>query len=121
MDQDQNNPIAGVQPSSPAPVMNSTDSKASLMLIGIGITFLILVILGWYMMQGGAPVPALENTQPVGEQNAVSVDETSAAIPAASDTATVALSAQGTSDDVADIDADLKATDLTSLNDIDQI
>lgn len=37
------------------------------------------------------------------------------------DTATAALSVQGSSDNLADIEADLSATDLSSLNDIDKI
>jgi sugar phosphate permease len=120
MDQDQNTG-AGVPEATPStPVMSDTHDKNQLMLIAAGIVVLILVILGWYMMQGSTPAPE-GISQPIGEQKVApnTVSDTNAA--AAPDAATVALSVQGTSDDVADIDADLKATDLTSLNDIDQI
>jgi predicted metalloprotease len=122
MDQDQNTG-GGVPEVTPpaAPSTSNSDGKNQRMLIGAGIAVLILVILGWYMMQGSTPAaPGI--AQPIQEQkvapDTTSNTNTSVAVP---DAATVALSLQGTSDDVADIDADLKATDLTSLNDIDQI
>jgi hypothetical protein len=122
MDQDQNTPAGVPEATPPTPAMSNTDGKNQLMLIGGGIAILILIILGWYMMQGSTPAPE-SIAQPIGEQKVTpnTVSDANAPAAAVPDAASAALSAQGTSDDVADIDADLKATDLTSLNDIDQI
>ena len=59
---------------------------------------------GWYMLSGRDIQPAL--------------NETTAPTAATTDAATTALSMQGTSDDVANIEADLDATDLSSLDEI---
>jgi hypothetical protein len=122
MDQDQNTPAGVPEVTPPTPTMSNIDNKNQLMLIGGGIAVLILIILGWYMMQGSTSAPE-SISQPIGEQKVAPnpVSDANAAAATAPDAASVALSVQGTSDDVADIDADLKATNLTSLNDIDQI
>jgi predicted metalloprotease len=111
MDQNQN--TAGT------PVVGATEGKSSMTLIYVLIAGVIIVLLGWYMMQEGTAVPVVDTTaQPVAEQqNTVPTgDNTSAGAEATPDAAAVALSAQGTSDDVAAIDADLSATDLGSLD-----
>ena len=70
-----------------------------------GVLFVIVVLgLGWYLMQGsGAPVIVEEDAS------------------AEVDSATAAFAVQGEGDEVADIEADLEATDLGSLEEIDQI
>ena len=68
----------------------------------------VLAVLGMVMMQrnqsASVTPPAAETAQTPAE-----------------DPATTALSAQGSSDEVTAIDADLKATDLNSLNDVNTL
>lgn len=115
MDQDQNTGGAPVQVS-PLQVASSTSAKSPLMLIGGIIATLLIVAIGWYAMQDSTDVddehmPAVTHDMPDG--STMPMDAASMPAP---DAATAALSAQGTSDDIADIDADLNATDLTSLD-----
>lgn len=124
MDQDQNTGVGGTEVNSPTPTPSTSNAGAQtpLALIGAGIAVLILIILGWYMMHGSTPA-ADSIPQPIQEQNTAPspIDNTHASATTAPDAATVALSTQGTSDEVTAIDADVQATDLTSLNDIDKI
>ena len=96
------------------------EQKSNLsMLMGVIGFLVVLVGLGWYMLNGGGMVPAV--AEPTG---AVSATQQATATTAASpsfDTAAAALSTQGTSDDPKAIQADLTATDLNSLGDINKI
>lgn len=94
------------------------DSKNTLIIAGIAV-IVILALFGWYMLQSintevSAPtvlIPETPNTTQITEQ----------APAATEDAAAVALSTQGTSDELPAIEADLNATDLNSLNDINKI
>lgn len=114
MDQDQNTGAAPTGQNSPFPVSGDTGGKSPLMLVGGGIIVLILIILGWYMMQTGEQSGTLEQGQAA--PTSLKSDTGSAPVNAAPDAETAALSTQGTSDDIVDIDADLKATNLESLD-----
>ncbi len=117
MDQDQN--IGGTSAPQSAPSANimdtSTKSNLAPILIGTVIVVAVMAIILGYMMMGGATsttvAPVVNTTHTTG--TTVNADGTQAAAP---DAATTALAKQGTSDDVTAIDADLKATDLGSLN-----
>ena len=90
-------------------VQNNASQKSMTPVIGGVILIIVLAAIGWYALKG-QPAVAPETLPP---------SET--AVVAAPDTATEALKAQGTSDAVTDIKADLNATDLNSLNDIQRI
>lgn len=115
MDQNQNiPPTAPVQENSPFPKTISGENKSSLILVGACAVVLALVLLGWYMMS---------RTQIVEE---VIPMETAPEVTAANETApaeaaVVAFETQGSSDEVAAIEADITATDFSSLNDTNQI
>lgn len=115
MDQDQNTGGAPVQ-GSPLPVASSTSEKSPLMIVGAVIAVLIIALFGWYAMQENTDVDD-ERMAPMTDDmhagNEMPMDAAAMPLP---DAATAALGAQGTSDDVADIDADLNATDLKSLD-----
>ncbi|OGZ06249.1 MAG: hypothetical protein A2845_00380 [Candidatus Lloydbacteria bacterium RIFCSPHIGHO2_01_FULL_49_22] len=77
-----------------------------------GLSLLIaLLVGGWYifMQQYDAGSPA------------ATPSDTTGAASTEVDTATAAFQVQGTSDEISAIDADLEATDLNSLNDINSI
>lgn len=94
------------------------DNKNTLIIAGIAVV-VILALFGWYMLQSintevSAPIvltPETPNTAQITEQAPVATE----------DAAAVALSVQGTSDELSAIEADLNATDLNSLNDINKI
>lgn len=114
MEQDQNTGGTPVQ-SSPTQVTGSAAPKSPLLFVGAAIAVAIVILLGWFSMQSPEIIiddsmPSMMNDVPAGNEMPM---DTAAQEP---DAATTALSAQGTSDDVADIDADLKATDLNSLD-----
>lgn len=116
MEQEKNNPITPTEnafPSAP-----QTEKSNLSMLVG-AIGFLVILIgLGWYVFGGEktGDVSTL-TTPPTETQSALS------AVPATStqDAAATALSTQGTSDDPKAIEADLNATDLNSLSDINKM
>lgn len=113
MDQEQNTTQHDGFPS-------ASPEKSNLsMFVGVGAFIIILVGLGWYVIQGGTMtgdlLPRETVTPDMTQQKNVPVATSS------EDAAAAALSTQGTSDSVADIDADLQATNLDSLNAIDQI
>ncbi len=109
MDQDQN-VTAG------APVVGEAPKKSPTMLI-IG-AVVILVIIAWFALMKGevvAPTDNMEMTVPVG-----TMMEGDMAAP--SDAAAMGMpAAEGTSDEIGAIEADLNATDLNALNEVDQI
>ncbi len=86
-------------------------NNSSLIVVGGIAAVIVLLGIAWYMMrmnQDGAAMPA---------QNGIAQTE---ATPT-EDAATTALSTQGSSDEVGAIDADIKATDMTSLNDVNTL
>ena len=86
----------------------ATAQKSPLaMILGVVGFIIILLGVGWYMM-------GMQTSSP---QEQTAVPPTSAT----EDTAVTALSAQGSSDDVNAIDADIKASDISSLSDINKI
>lgn len=93
-------------------------NKNTLIIAGIAVV-IILALFGWYLLQSintevAAPVvliPETPGTAQIAEQAPADT----------ADAATVALSTQGTSDELPAIEADLNATDLNSLNDINKI
>jgi hypothetical protein len=113
MEQEQNtSPKEETFPSAPI-----TEKSNLSMFVGVGAFVIVLVGLGWYVTQGmnQGGVAVIPPTAPVVEPTAV------AATTSSQDTAATALSTQGTSDNAVDINADLKATDLNSLGDINKI
>lgn len=119
MEPEQNTPT----PENAFPPAVEEGSKNTLIIGGVAVV-LILAGLGWYMMQSMNTVvpeepviPTPEVVTPVEQAPAT----TSAEAAATPDAATTALSTQGTSDELTAIEADLKATDLTSLEDINKI
>ncbi|OGZ08609.1 MAG: hypothetical protein A2942_00110 [Candidatus Lloydbacteria bacterium RIFCSPLOWO2_01_FULL_50_20] len=99
MEQNQN--WSGQQnPFPSAPAKNSS----AVFLVGGIILIVILAFLGWYFLkEQGETIPIEQSLN--GE----------------TDAATTALVQQGTSDELSDIETDLEATDLDSLNEIDQL
>lgn len=117
MAQEQNTPeVTPPADNSPFPKSGSVENKSSLMLVGACAVVLALVLLGWYMMKQSQMqeeiVPIMETT---------ANEQTSGAETASADAAVAAFEAQGTSDEVAAIEADLEATNFSSLNETDQI
>ncbi len=91
-------------------------------LIG-GLIGLTIIMLGaWYMMKSNVTSTAVPIAPPISEitttPNNAASGSTTGATP---DTATAALKVQGKSDEINAIDADLKATDMSSFNDINKI
>ncbi|OGZ08197.1 MAG: hypothetical protein A3C93_00925 [Candidatus Lloydbacteria bacterium RIFCSPHIGHO2_02_FULL_54_17] len=104
MDPEQNTAGSGAEPAKQSP---------TLLIVG---AVVILVIVAWFMlMSSGSERTPVES----GMEPGMMMDAST--VPAGSDAETAALSTQGTSDEVADIEADLNATDLNSLNEVDQI
>lgn len=91
-----------------APAQNTAPQKSSALWIGAAV--LLLVVIAWFMLMKGT-----DEAMPDGSGAPVAGSTIGA------DAQETALSSQGTSDEVADIEADLNATDLNSLNEIDQI
>ena len=114
MDQDQN-----MTPKDDAfPAAISTEKSNLSMLVGVGAFLIILASLGWYVLQGGMGSGETVVQAPPSVNTVTSQTTTSSTT---TDAAAAALSTQGSSDEAADINADLKATDLNSLNDINKI
>lgn len=96
-------------------------NKKVFMIGGIAVVA-ILAGLGWYMMQSiNMPTTEVAPAVATPEQQNPATTTTDQTATGTQDAATAALSTQGTSDDLGSIDADLKATDLNSLNDINKI
>ena len=92
---------------------NESPKSSSPLMLGVVIAVL-LIAGGWYMMNQDAGVPAPSNNVsivPVANQGGAATE----------DPATKALSTQSSSDEVASIDADLKATDLDVIGDTSKI
>lgn len=106
------------------PPATETGSKNT-MLVGVIAVIVVLAGLGWYMLESMNTVPPQEMPvalTPETTQVATETPTTTEVTPTTTqDAATAALSTQGTSDDLTAIDADLKATDLNSLNDVNKI
>lgn len=85
------------------------------MFVGVGAFLIILVGLIWYVYQGGLSQGNETAQLPLTPKSDTAVSTTT------EDAAAAALSTQGSSDAVIDINADLKATNLDSLGDIDKI
>lgn len=101
MDQEQN-VAAGVPAGSGA-----SKNSATMLIIG---AVVILVIAAWLMLMRGEPQPLLDESQTPDTMMGNGASESSGAVPA-----------QGNSDEIADIEADLNAADLNGLNEVDQI
>lgn len=106
------------------PATEAERSNKNMILIGGIAVLVILAGLGWYMLKSINMTPPLDTPAPLAPETApitpeaTTDEQNSAAIP---DAATAALSTQGTSDELGSIEADLNATDLNSLNDINKI
>lgn len=97
------------------PSVSTTEKSNLSMFVGVGAFIIVLTGLGWYAMQGmnQGNIGTLPPANPIVETiPPVTIATTT------EDSATTALSTQGTSDNAADINADLKATNLDSLGDI---
>ena len=102
MDQETN------KPAEQNPFPTATAQKSPLaMILGVVGFIIILLGVGWYMM----------GMQPTAQPELAAAPSTRTT----EDTAVTALSAQGSSDDVNAIDADIKASDMSSLSDINKI
>ena len=118
MDQNQNVPQS-VQPENTFPSAASPEKSSAGMVIGVIALVVVLAGIGWFMVgQNGmgmmsAPSPVVA-TQPTNTGAASTTNITE-------DAAATALATQGSSDEIGAINADLKTTDLNSLNDIDKI
>lgn len=126
MDQDTNTPevtAAPVTPETPAtpaaaPVTTTPASTAHQVSTGIivgTLVFATILIVATYVALSDVRTPiqrGLPSQLPVQLPATSTVD---------TDPAAAALSVQGTSDEVVDIEADLNATDFNSLDEIDQI
>ena len=114
MDQETKTPEAEATfPAAPA-----AQKSPLAMIVGVAGFIIVLLGVGWYAMS------SLQMQQLSGDLTTATAprEQTSpAATDTSEDTAATALSTQGSSDDVTAIDADLKATDLDSLNDINKI
>ncbi len=122
MDQDTNTPevtAAPVTPETPAtpaaaPVTTTPASTAHQVSKGVivgTLVFATILIVATYVALSDVRTPIQRGLQP--QLPATSTVDT--------DPAAAALSVQGTSDEIADIEADLNATDFNSLEEIDQI
>ena len=102
------------------PVMAAATQKTVAYQLGKGAIY-GMIIFGIILF--GAIAVALSNqkTVEIAMQPEPALKTVASANTATADTATAALSVQGTSDTVSDIEADLNATDLSSLNDINKI
>ena len=87
------------------------------MIVGVAGFIIVLLGVGWYAMS------SLTMQQLSGDLTTTTAPSQTppSATSTPEDAAATVLSTQGSSDDVAAIDADLKATDLDSLNDINKI
>lgn len=88
---------------------NTGNGASMTPVIGGLVLIIVLAAIGWYALKGKEAVAP------------ESLPVVKTAVVPQPDTATEALKVQGTSDAVPDIKADLKATDLNSLNDIQRI
>lgn len=115
MAQDQNmTPKDDAFPTAVAPEKSNLS-----MFVGVGAFIIVLVGLGWYVMQGGVMTGDMIQQPAVSPKAQTSNSSTMGT--SSEDAAAAALSTQGSSDDAAAIDADLKATDLNSFNDVNRI
>ena len=108
MDQETNKP-QGESTFPAAPMAEKSSLPMIAAIIGLVV---VLLGAGWFAMEMMKPTQELGTTAPVSDLTATD---------AASDTASAALSTQGSSDDVTSIEADLKATNMSSLDDINKI
>ena len=122
MDQDTNTPevtaapVTQETPATPAaaPVTTTQASTAHQVSKGVivgTLVFATILIVATYVALSDVRTPIQRGLQP--QLPATSTVDT--------DPAAAALSVQGTSDEIADIEADLNATDFNSLEEIDQI
>ncbi len=102
MDQETNKPVE----QNPFPTATTQKSPLA-MIVGVVGFIIILLGVGWYVT----------GMQPVSPQELTAVSPTSTT----EDAAFTALSAQGSSDNVNAIDADIKASDMSSLGDMSKI
>ena len=114
MDQEQNTTAK----TDSLPTAISQEKSNLSMFVGVGAFLIILAGLGWYVVQGGEMKGNLFPDTPAA---AAVNNQTASTGTSSEDVAATALSTQGTSDSVADINADLKATNLDSLNDLNKI
>ncbi|KKW36075.1 MAG: hypothetical protein UY81_C0033G0002 [Candidatus Giovannonibacteria bacterium GW2011_GWA2_53_7] len=121
MDQEQNIPAPEVQPTpsqNPFPQPMKTQESGTGPIVG-GIIILVLVIVAaWYFLAGSGPndpmTLPLVTTESAGNEDVAVVGQP--------DATTETLNAQGTTDDISSIEADLNQTDLDAAGvDIDNI
>ncbi len=111
----QNTQGATPETSTPFPQNGAGENKSSLMLVGACAVVLALVLLSWYMMkqsQTEVMVPAMETT---------TTEQTAANEAASADAAVKAMETQGSSDEITAIEADVTASDFSSLDNTSQI
>lgn len=114
MDQETKTPEAEIT-FPPAPAAQKSPLA---MIVGVAGFIIVLLGVGWYAMS------SLTMQQLSGDLTTTTAPREltpPSATSTSEDAAATVLSTQGSSDDVAAIDADLKATNLDSLNDIDKI
>lgn len=99
----------------------SEGTNTSGMIIG-GIVVLALFAVAYYFMSGReAQVPPPPPQMQEISETTPPPPPAAPVAPAEADAASAALSTQGTSDEVSDIEQDLKSTDLSSFGDVNQI
>ncbi|GEM_PF-2321651 len=115
-----------MEPNTPQfPEAKSENGTSKTVIIAV-IVVIVLVGVIWYALRMNKSAPIKEDTP---TEQTTPTESTTEATPtqsagteeSAPDTATAALSAQGTSDELGDIDADLNSTDLTTLGDVSKI
>lgn len=116
MEQEQN--TQGATPVASTPFQNSGrgENKSSLMLIGACAVVLALVLLSWYMMKQAQMEERIVPMMETGAEEQATADKA-----ASTDAAVAGFETQGSSDEVAAIEADIEATDFSSLNETEQI
>lgn len=98
-----------------------TMAASASFIAGSVLLIIALFVGGFYMMNAGVsddamPDAGIANTQPaVGSSDEIAATESETAA------ATAAFTTQSSSDEMSSIEADLSATDMNSLGDIDQI
>ncbi len=103
-----------------APANTATSSSG--MLIGGVIVVLVLLGFAWYMMkEDGEDIAVPAPTTTTGTTPAETPETQAQAEEVKAEAAATALATQGSSDDMSAIDADLQATDHSSLNDADKL
>lgn len=128
MEQEQNNMQPTPTTPEPMPTQEnafpSADAKtgtSNYALIGGLIGLVIIAIGAWYVMKGNVTPEVVTSAPEIVVTPPPQTDTVVAGTETAPDATEAAMKVQGTSDEIGAIDADLKATDMGALNDINQI